>query len=353
MLGIGSLANACGKIYVTSGSKLKLDAIHAVYPHYELVTVIPTIFSYPEQPINTYGIMCAKMRIDDVEQQEKITGLYHSIISIESYIDERINRECICIIQKFVDGRIIAMVKTCPHANIPQEIYHSFITKDSTGKVWGGYNSTFGEYMNPADPKNWYQHRLGDIASGLQQLTTPTFKSELIYAYLDYFKDFPKGSTGVIFTAMDSIFSNKVLLQTLQHHITFQTRQIGGYVDHIIGLETRGIHLGVLIAHEFNCGFQIARKAGKLPYGNLLKSEYSTEYSKDAIELAPLHNLQNAQTILIVDDIIATGGSICGVVKCIRQINTHAKIYCYAPIRVFPLESVANAIFQENNVICV
>lgn len=352
MLSLGSLANSCGKIYVTSSSKLKLDAVHAVYPHYNIVSVIPTIFEFPEQPINTYGIMCAKMRMDDVLKQGIVSGMYHSIISIESYIDERIDRECICLIQKYPDGRTFAMVKTCPQANIPQELYYTYTTTKS--KVWGGYATTFGEYMNSENPKNWYGHRFEDIASGLEELSRvsyPVFENELIYAYLDYFKDFPKA--GVVFTSLDSIFSNRVLLQSLQHHITFETRQIGGYVDHIIGLETRGIHLGVLLAHEFNCGFQIARKAGKLPYSSLLKSDYSTEYSKDAMELAPLYELKMAQTILIVDDIIATGGSIVGVTKCIRQINENAKIYCYAPIHVFALEPVANGVFLENSVINV
>jgi adenine phosphoribosyltransferase len=75
----------------------------------------------------------------------------------------------------------------------------------------------------------------------------------------------------------------------------------------VIGIESRGFILGALVACELGTGFVPVRKAGKLPW-KVLRESYSLEYGQDTIEMHE-DAVEPGQSVLIVDDLIATGGT--------------------------------------------
>lgn len=92
----------------------------------------------------------------------------------------------------------------------------------------------------------------------------------------------------------------------------------GQEIDVIAGPEARGFLLGAPMAYKMGAGVVPVRKPGKLP-GDILKGEYELEYGKDALEI---HRdaITPGQKVLIVDDLIATGGTLLTTAKLIEEL---------------------------------
>lgn len=88
-------------------------------------------------------------------------------------------------------------------------------------------------------------------------------------------------------------------------------------VDVVCGLDSRGFLFGLLIAAEFNIPFVPLRKKGKLP-GEVYSQEYQLEYGTDKLEIQK-GAIENGQTVLIVDDLLATGGTMECACKLIEK----------------------------------
>jgi adenine phosphoribosyltransferase len=90
-------------------------------------------------------------------------------------------------------------------------------------------------------------------------------------------------------------------------------------VDIIVGPEARGFIVGAPIAYAMGIGFVPIRKPGKLP-ADTIKIEYELEYGKDALEIHK-DAIKPGQRVAIVDDLLATGGTILSVAKLIEQLG--------------------------------
>jgi len=90
----------------------------------------------------------------------------------------------------------------------------------------------------------------------------------------------------------------------------------GTRIDKVVGIEARGFILGGAIAHQLSIGFVPVRKRGKLPW-KTLSQEYQLEYGTDSMEIH-IDAIQPNENILIVDDLIATGGTAEAAIKLIR-----------------------------------
>lgn len=90
----------------------------------------------------------------------------------------------------------------------------------------------------------------------------------------------------------------------------------GTRIDKVVGIEARGFILGGAIAHQLSIGFVPVRKRGKLPW-KTLSQEYQLEYGTDSMEVH-IDAIQPGENILIVDDLIATGGTAEAAIKLIR-----------------------------------
>jgi len=88
-------------------------------------------------------------------------------------------------------------------------------------------------------------------------------------------------------------------------------------VDAVAGIEARGFILGGAVADRLGCGFIPVRKKGKLPFSTI-REEYALEYGTDSIEIHT-DALKNGERVLIVDDLIATGGTAHAAAKLLRR----------------------------------
>jgi len=91
----------------------------------------------------------------------------------------------------------------------------------------------------------------------------------------------------------------------------------GRKIDKVAGIEARGFILGGAVAHQLSAGFVPLRKKGKLPH-QTIAVDYALEYGVDTIEMH-LDAFQPGEKVMLVDDLIATGGTAIAAVELLRQ----------------------------------
>ncbi len=101
----------------------------------------------------------------------------------------------------------------------------------------------------------------------------------------------------------------------------------GAKVEKVAGIEARGFILGGAVAHQLSAGFVPVRKKGKLPH-TTVSIAYSLEYGLDEMEMHEDAILPNERVIL-VDDLIATGGTAEGAVKLLRKLGADVVAACF------------------------
>jgi adenine phosphoribosyltransferase len=90
-------------------------------------------------------------------------------------------------------------------------------------------------------------------------------------------------------------------------------------IETVVGIESRGFILGSAVAQQIGAGFVPARKPGKLP-AKAIKEVYELEYGKDAIEIHA-DAIETGQRVLIVDDVLATGGTAAATARLVKQLG--------------------------------
>ena len=90
-------------------------------------------------------------------------------------------------------------------------------------------------------------------------------------------------------------------------------------IEAVVGIESRGFILGAAVAERIGAGFVPIRKPGKLP-ARALKETYDLEYGKDAIEIHE-DAIEKGQRVLIVDDVLATGGTASAAAQLVRKLG--------------------------------
>ena len=101
----------------------------------------------------------------------------------------------------------------------------------------------------------------------------------------------------------------------------------GSKIDKVAGIEARGFILGGAVAHQVSAGFVPIRKRGKLPH-TTVRIAYSLEYGLDEMEMHA-DAIHPGQRVILVDDLIATGGTAEGAVRLMRQIGANVVAACF------------------------
>jgi adenine phosphoribosyltransferase len=101
----------------------------------------------------------------------------------------------------------------------------------------------------------------------------------------------------------------------------------GAKIDKIAGIEARGFILGGAVAHQLSAGFVPIRKKGKLPY-KTMRMAYSLEYGVDEMEIH-IDAIAKGERIILVDDLIATGGTAEAAVKLLQQMGADIVAACF------------------------
>ncbi|MBY0532113.1 MAG: adenine phosphoribosyltransferase [Xanthobacteraceae bacterium] len=101
----------------------------------------------------------------------------------------------------------------------------------------------------------------------------------------------------------------------------------GSKIDKVAGIEARGFIIGGAVAHQVSAGFVPIRKKGKLPY-ETVRIAYSLEYGIDEMEMHK-DAVSKGERVILVDDLIATGGTAEGAVKLLRGMGAEVLAACF------------------------
>jgi len=124
--------------------------------------------------------------------------------------------------------------------------------------------------------------------------------------------DFPK--PGILFRDVTPLLADPDGLRRAVEALAEPFRKAG--VERVLGIESRGFLLGAPVALALGAGLVIVRKPGKLPW-QTVSASYELEYGSDTVEMH-VDAVTPGQRVLIVDDLIATGGTACAAVELAR-----------------------------------
>lgn len=132
-------------------------------------------------------------------------------------------------------------------------------------------------------------------------MTTPHYRK-----YIREIPDFPK--PGISFKDISPLLQNGNVFREVVDHIADYCQERNLLVDKVAGPEARGFIFGAAVAYKLGAGLIPIRKPGKLPY-RTTEVQYALEYGTDSVEMH-LDAVEPGQKVLLVDDLLATGGTI-------------------------------------------
>jgi adenine phosphoribosyltransferase len=133
--------------------------------------------------------------------------------------------------------------------------------------------------------------------------------------YIRSIPDFPK--KGIVFRDITTLLRDKEAFR--QAIDSFVDRYKNVRIDKIVSVESRGFIFGSALAYRLHAGFVPVRKPKKLP-GTTLRREYKLEYGTDALEIHT-DAIGHGEHILIIDDLLATGGTIRATCDLVKQLG--------------------------------
>jgi adenine phosphoribosyltransferase len=328
------------KCLITSASLVKGSAVSMYFGSNRLNATIVEIDTVdcsgcklPEQPIiDTHylssGAACAKERLNYARKTKNFDN-YDYIISIESAITCSSD---ICF--AIVLNRGLIGIGYQKYEGVDGDLFDDLIEKAAQSKynkhIYGA-PVTYGELLQKEypeiDPKNWMLYgktgpklnRMDQIVEALKDafndLNENTKNRNSLNAGYIEFPDFPQ--KGVLFQDIFPLFKSPSLLYKMINFIKSQYEY--DHIDYIVGLESRGFCIGTGLAFALKTGFVPIRKVGKLP-GKTIKETYEKEYGSDVCEIQE-KAFEPGSRVLIVDDLIGTGGTMKAAVNLVLALK--------------------------------
>jgi adenine phosphoribosyltransferase len=330
--GTSVMAEDLVTILLTSESQTKVEAAYMafteIFPDSEIHIVSkPGSSGIASQPISREsGLQGVYNRMNDTNYGQESSLDF--ILSIENFLEaERTNegktmwKDTAAVLIKNVKNEkeqvgfsgSVAVLKT-----YVKKAENLSPTNDETG-----LDVTVGEVIASEnasiDPKDWQKRdEFGGISRKdiLAESIFKTFYSDdlaYIKSKIKNYEDFPKPGIQFkdFFPVMNDPKAFQICIDLLAKR--YQHRNI----EAIVGLESRGFILGAALAYKMNVPFVPVRKPGKLP-GKTYTVSYEKEYGTDTIELSQ-NSLVKEQRVLVIDDLIATGGSAKAAIEIISQ----------------------------------
>ncbi|XP_030385871.1 adenine phosphoribosyltransferase [Scaptodrosophila lebanonensis] len=140
---------------------------------------------------------------------------------------------------------------------------------------------------------------------------------EYVKSHISTYPDFPK--KGIIFRDIFGALTDGKACRYLRDLLVQHIRSQHPDVELIVGLDSRGFLLNLLLATELGIGCAPIRKKGKLA-GELVGVEYKLEYGSDIFEMQR-SAIKPGQKVIIVDDLLATGGSLAAATQLVRKLG--------------------------------
>jgi len=146
---------------------------------------------------------------------------------------------------------------------------------------------------------------------------------EMLRSSIRNIPDYPK--PGVMFRDITTLLGNAQAFRRAIDELVHP--YAGSKVEKIAGIEARGFILGGAIAHQLSSGFVPIRKKGKLPH-DTVRIAYSLEYGLDEMEMHK-DAITPGEKVILVDDLIATGGTAEAAAKLLRQMGADIVAACF------------------------
>ncbi len=153
-------------------------------------------------------------------------------------------------------------------------------------------------------------------------MTSPVLENDL-RAAIRAIPDYPK--PGIMFRDITTLLGNARAFRRAVDELV--QPWAGRKIDKVAGIEARGFILGGAVAHQVSAGFVPIRKKGKLPH-TTVRIAYSLEYGLDEMEIHE-DAVAKGERVVLVDDLIATGGTAEGAVKLLRQMGAEVLAACF------------------------
>lgn len=369
------LAKTKMEVLLASTSPLKKTAVEnslAIFFGEKKITVTCCDCDYlklPPQPINSSTLYCAYERLKYAKN--KIEKKFDMCIAVENGIqcEKTGGGVDVCHIIVEYDGMTFTANSLKGRFNQPMHVDEKYVDKmRKSVAIWRegieGYSKTVGEIINEEDwtidPKNWTKvlcgaDRKSQIDWAIRNLyhkyrEMTELREKIKASYVEY-KDYP--NVGVDFKDLFSVLRHGWAVSRIGAFMA--ERFLGERIDYVIGLESRGFILGIMVAKELSdaqgckVGFLPARKPGKLP-GKSIGVEYTKEYGTDKLEMQT--DVKEGSKVLIVDDLIATGGSIAAGVKLAMQLKCNV-VACCVLVKVDALWELAKKVVKSEIVVLI
>jgi adenine phosphoribosyltransferase len=153
-------------------------------------------------------------------------------------------------------------------------------------------------------------------------MISPTLEFDLRSAIRNI-PDYPK--PGIMFRDITTLLGNARAFRRAVDELV--QPWAGSKIDKVAGIEARGFILGGAVAHQVSAGFVPIRKKGKLPHKRV-SIAYSLEYGLDEMEMHE-DAVEKGEQVILVDDLIATGGTAEGAVKLLKQQGADVLAACF------------------------
>ncbi len=144
-----------------------------------------------------------------------------------------------------------------------------------------------------------------------------------IASYIRTVPDYPK--KGIMFRDITTLLKDPVGLSTTINEISKRYKTI--QIDKVVGIESRGFIIGTPVACQLEVGFVPIRKPNKLP-AEAVGYDYQLEYGHDRVEIH-VDAIQKGDRVLLIDDLIATGGTAAAAIELIQQVGGEVVECCF------------------------
>jgi adenine phosphoribosyltransferase len=323
-------------VIVASGSAHKIaavrEAFNAQFPA-DTIHLIPckTSSGIPEQPLGRkVALKGARNRLNGIDSALVAQADY--LISIENYIEQS------PATSRWYDVGLVVF-HDCAHSQemvlytrstfIPDQfivLAHRMSGLDISDE---GYGVTIGTAIQKSfgdraiDPHDWHRETEFGGVSRQELLQEALFKAlhaqeiEFLKNQIIFYPDFPK--PGILFADFWPILNNAHAFQICLELLA--ERYKNKNISAIVGLESRGFILGAALAYRLGIRFVPVRKPGKLP-GAIHAVSYQKEYGSDTLTI-PQNVILPQERVIIIDDLIATGGSARAAIELVNRAGGH------------------------------